>query len=94
MNSLFDIGVNLTSSAFDGRRNDVLVRAQQAGVKQQIFIGSDIADSRKAIELCKQYPDCYATAGIHPHQAKTMNDLSMETHCLKQWISLTRLTMR
>jgi len=79
MNSLFDIGVNLTSSAFDGRRNDVLERALQAGVKQQILIGSDIADSQQAIELCHQYPGCYATAGIHPHQAKTMDGSSIET---------------
>lgn len=79
MDSLFDIGVNLTNSAFNNRRNEVLERAQLAGVSQQILIGSDITDSQQAIELCRQYSGCFATAGIHPHQAKTMDDSSIET---------------
>ena len=78
MAALFDIGVNLTSSAFNDRRHEVLERARQANVKQMVLIGSDIADSRLAIELCKQHPGCYATAGIHPHQAKTLDDSSLE----------------
>jgi TatD DNase family protein len=79
MTVLFDIGVNLTSSAFDQRHHDVLERARQASVTQLLLIGSDIADSRQAIELCQQYPGCYATAGIHPHQAKTLDNASIGT---------------
>lgn len=76
--SLFDIGVNLTSSAFNGRHNEVLERAHQAGVDNLILIGSDIPDSQAAINLATKYPGCYATAGIHPHQATSFNTNSLD----------------
>jgi len=76
--SLFDIGVNLTSSAFNERHAEVLQRAQQAQVNNLILIGSDIADSQAATALAVQHAGCYATAGIHPHQAKTFNDSSLD----------------
>lgn len=75
---LFDIGVNLTSSCFNDRHSEVLERAQQAGVNHLILIGSDIADSQAAIVLANQYSGCFATAGIHPHQAKTFTDKSLD----------------
>ena len=75
---LFDIGVNLTSSCFNNRHSEVLERARQAGVNNLILIGSDIADSQAAIAIANQYSDCFATAGIHPHQAKTFTDKSLD----------------
>lgn len=79
MTSLFDIGVNLTSSAFNDRHEEILTRAHQAGVTQMLLIGSDIADSQHAIKLCQNHSGCYATAGIHPHQASTLDDSSINT---------------
>ena len=79
MTTLFDIGVNLTSAAFNGRHEEVLARAREAGVTQILLIGSDVNDSQQAIQLCRQHPGCYATTGIHPHQASTMNDSSIDT---------------
>ncbi|MGB9430343.1 MAG: TatD family hydrolase [Gammaproteobacteria bacterium] len=68
---LIDIGANLTHNSFDADREAVLRRAQAAGVAQFIVTGSDVEHSRKALELCRQWPDVlYCTAGTHPHQAK------------------------
>lgn len=66
---LVDIGVNLTSDAFDSDRDEVIHRAENDGVKTFILTGSNIEDSRQAIGLCQRYSNCYATAGIHPHHA-------------------------
>lgn len=66
---LIDIGVNLTSSAFNKDRDQTVQRAVDAGIVAMILIGSDLADSLAAIELAGQYPACYTTAGIHPHHA-------------------------
>jgi len=74
---LFDIGVNLTSSSFNDRHTEVVERAQQAAVNNLILISSDIADSQAAAILAAQYSGSYATAGIHPHQAKTFTDKSL-----------------
>src|SRR3954452_2062125 len=35
-----------------------------------ITVGCDVADSRAAIELARAHDGVYATAGVHPHEAK------------------------
>ena len=67
---LVDIGANLTHDSFDADRAEVIARAHAAGVGRYVVTGSDAAHSRKALELCRQYPGLYATAGVHPHHAK------------------------
>ena len=67
---LVDIGANLTHDSFDADRAEVIARAHAAGVGRFVVTGSDAAHSRKALELCQQYPGLHATAGVHPHHAK------------------------
>ena len=67
---LVDIGLNLAHDSFDRDRDDVLMRAREAGVQFMLITGSNLASTRAAIELCKRHPDrLRATAGIHPHHA-------------------------
>lgn len=69
--ALIDIGANLTHDSFNADREAVIGRAQAVGVQQFIVTGSDAEHSRKALELCRQWPGTlFATAGTHPHQAK------------------------
>jgi len=67
---LVDIGANLTHDSFDADRAEVIARAKAAGVGSFVVTGSDAEHSRKALELCREYPGLYATAGVHPHHAK------------------------
>jgi TatD DNase family protein len=68
---LIDIGANLTHDSFDIDREAVIERAKAAGVAQFIVTGSDVEHSRKALELCRQWPGVlFCTAGTHPHHAK------------------------
>ncbi|MGA9853355.1 MAG: TatD family hydrolase [Gammaproteobacteria bacterium] len=74
---LIDIGANLTHDSFDADRDEVICRAQAAGVEQFIVTGSDAVHSRKALELCRVWPGLlYCTAGTHPHQAKDFNAMT------------------
>jgi TatD DNase family protein len=68
--ALVDIGANLTHDSFDADRAEVIARARRTGVERFVVTGSDAEHSRKALELCSQYPGLYATAGVHPHHAK------------------------
>jgi TatD DNase family protein len=70
MANLTDIGVNLMSPAFDRDREAVLESAQAAGVCPLVITGSDIAVSAAALGFARDHPGCYATAGVHPHNAK------------------------
>lgn len=67
---LIDIGLNLTHDSFDPDREAVLQRAQAAGVRHMIVTGTDVAGSRAALRLTRQYPALLSsTAGVHPHHA-------------------------
>lgn len=75
--ALIDIGANLTHDSFDADRETVIRRAQVAGVTLFIVTGSDVGHSRKALELCRQWPGVlYCTAGTHPHHAKDFDAAS------------------
>ena len=45
-----------------------------AGVSAIICASSDIETSKKSVELANGYDAVYATVGVHPHDAKTFNE--------------------
>ncbi|MDE2817941.1 MAG: TatD family hydrolase [Chloroflexota bacterium] len=47
----------------------VVERAVSAGVSTIIVVGVDIPTSRAAVAIAKRFPSCWATIGIHPHEA-------------------------
>jgi TatD DNase family protein len=58
--------------SFDRDREAVTAAARAEGVFPLIITGTSIKDSRKALEYAALYPGkLYATAGVHPHDAKT-----------------------
>lgn len=65
-----DIGVNLTDKQFRDDRDEVLERARCAGVTWQLLTGTNVDESRQAMELASQHDDLFATAGLHPHSAR------------------------
>jgi TatD DNase family protein len=68
--ALTDIGANLAHDSFDHDRDDVIQRARLAGVGTLLLTGSSLDSSRKVIELARQHNNLFATAGIHPHEAR------------------------
>ncbi|MDQ7780755.1 MAG: TatD family hydrolase [Planctomycetota bacterium] len=48
----------------------VIGRAQEAGVRRIVTIGTDLESCRKALSIAERYPDIVRAAlGIHPHDA-------------------------
>ena len=66
---LFDIGANLTHSAFQQDLDEVLERARAAGVAGMVVTGTAVDESLAARQLADRY-GLYATAGVHPHHAR------------------------
>ena len=69
---LIDTHCHLT---FDDLARDidaVIERSIAAGVTGWLTVGTDIEDSRKAIELTQRFKNLYAAVAIHPHDAKTV----------------------
>ncbi|WP_434985107.1 TatD family hydrolase [Vreelandella zhaodongensis] len=82
---LVDIGANLTHESFQRDLGDVIARAKAANVATLIVTGTDIEHAEHAVELAKQTPGIYATAGIHPHDASGWNsDVARQLRALHQ----------
>lgn len=71
MPALVDTHCHLGDAAFDGDRPAVLARAATAGVEHVVVIGETLAGSARAAALARSRPGLSATAGVHPHEART-----------------------
>ena len=71
---LIDSHAHIQLDRFDPDREAVLERAQAAGVHTILVIGFDLETSRGAITLAEEYDQIYATVGMHPHDAKDLED--------------------
>lgn len=65
-----DTHLHLHFPQYDADREEVIRRAVRGGVGHFINIGTDLADSRKAIAVAERYPEVYAAVGYHPHETK------------------------
>ena len=48
----------------------MIADAQAAGVTRLICVGTDIEDSRNAVNFVRDRPSCWASVGVHPHEAQ------------------------
>jgi TatD DNase family protein len=68
-----DSHAHLQWRSFDNDLKAVLERAEEKGVTRIVNIGFDLAGCLKGVELAENNKGLYATVGIHPHDAKTLN---------------------
>ena len=81
MDGLIDIGLNLMHKSFNKDREDILANANAVGVSQFIVTGSSVESSRAAIKYINEsdLTGLYSTAGVHPHDAKTCDENTLDT---------------
>ena len=53
---------------------DILEEAKKAGVRQIVCIGTSAEDSEKAVQFCQENHGCFASIGLHPHDASMGED--------------------
>jgi TatD DNase family protein len=71
---LIETHAHLDYPDFEADFDDVLRRANEAGVTRIITIGTSIESSRRAVELAEKYPIIYAVIGVHPTYAEEAAD--------------------
>ncbi len=86
-----DSHAHLEGKRYDADRDEVLARARQSGIVAYLAIGNgdgpDTADC--GIQLSEkyngkpEYPEIWASVGIHPHEASLANDAAYAR--LEQW---------
>ncbi|KAG5189512.1 hypothetical protein JKP88DRAFT_206023 [Tribonema minus] len=73
---LVDVDANLCHEALAADAAVHIDMARDVGVRQMVVPGSDLADSKAALDLARKYPGIlYPTAGIHPYCVKDCGEL-------------------
>ncbi len=71
---LIDSHAHLDDLRYDTDRDNVLQRAEAAGIEAIVTIGCDLATSQAAVALAHAHPNILATIGVHPHEAKEIGE--------------------
>jgi TatD DNase family protein len=75
---LIDTHAHLDYSDFDDDRAQILSRAAERGVTEIISIGTRVDSSTRAVELAENFPNVWATVGIHPGEVDEAPDDAVE----------------
>ena len=71
---LADSHAHLEMRDFDRDRDEVVKRAEDAGVALIVTVGTTLDDCRKAVSIAGKYEGIYAAVGIHPHDVKDIGN--------------------
>lgn len=71
---LFDTHAHLADDQLAADAAAVIERARHAGVTHILSVGTDVASTRKCIELAAAHEGIFASAGIHPNHAAEAAD--------------------
>ncbi len=69
---LIDTHCHLTFDVLERDVDAVIARSRATRVTEWVTVGTDLLESRKAIELAERFEGMYAAIAIHPHEAKTV----------------------
>lgn len=64
---LIDTHCHIHSTDYSLDTNEVIKRARGADVDKMICVGTNVIDSKMAIDFASKHDNIYATIGIHPH---------------------------
>lgn len=78
MPEMIDSHAHLYLKEFDEDRQEVIDRALAAGIEAIVNVGIDVPTSREAVELARENPVLFATAGLHPTSPVADLDRSLE----------------
>ena len=71
----FDSHCHVNFAAYDGDREETILRAKEAGVAMNV-VGTQKDTSASAVALAEKYDNVYATIGLHPvHTTKSYHDV-------------------
>jgi TatD DNase family protein len=66
---LIDTHAHIHFDSYDEDVDAVIGRATEAGVERIICVGVDAVDSATTVKFVENRDNCYATVGLHPHEA-------------------------
>lgn len=83
---LFDTHAHLNDDEVFPRVDEILSRAQDAGVRRIVVPGYDYDSCLRALDLAARYPHVRAAVGFHPNDAESVKDGHLAE--LESWCAL------
>ena len=71
---IFDTHAHYDDEAFNEDREAVIKSLAAAGVETVVNIGASMASSETTLELTRNYPFIYGTAGVHPSETAELDE--------------------
>lgn len=75
---LFDTHAHLDDDRFNEDRKQVIMKCKEEGVELILNAASNLLTSLNSIALAEEYDFIYASVGVHPHDAKSMDSKSID----------------
>lgn len=83
--TFYDTHAHLDFPEFGNEVADIVARAEAAGIRKIITIGTTLEKSRRAVELADQFPNVYAAIGWHPsHITEAPEEITADLRALAQ----------
>ena len=76
---LVDSHAHLEMPDFKRDLEQVIQRAKESGVGYIFTVGTEKKDWKRALEIADSHPSIYAILGVHPHNAKEIDDQTYPT---------------
>lgn len=77
--NLIDSHCHIDGEQFDADRSEVISRAQNAGVKAMLVVGTgdahDFENFARVVRLADSHQNIFCSIGVHPHDAKTFGKI-------------------
>jgi len=71
---MIDSHSHIYGPRFTQDRSAVITRAVEVGITQLLQVGCNLEESRQVTELAASRAGIYASVGVHPHDADTVNE--------------------
>ena len=86
----FDTHAHLDDERFDEDREELIARMKAEGISPCMTVGANMRMNAINVELAKKHEGyLYATVGIHPNDAASLNDETMAQ--MKEWAKLPQV---
>ena len=76
---IIDTHAHYDHKQFNPDRAELLSQMAAGGISNIINVGCSLQSSRASIALAEAHPFIYATVGVHPHDAKSLSEKSLNT---------------
>ncbi len=80
-----DSHCHIDGEQFDADRDEIVQRANDAGVKMMLTVGTGNphdGEIERAVKCAEKYENVFASVGVHPHDAK-LYDAAAEAHLIE-----------